>query len=666
MDLSELDAGQRAAVTAPDGPHLVIAGAGTGKTRTLVHRVAWLIDRGEAPEGIVLLTFTRRAAGEMLDRVARIVGPRAHGVRGGTFHGFAATALRRHAELVGFPPGFTILDRGDAEGLVGMVRTELELGGKERRFAQKGTILSVLSRAVNTGASLADVLADQFPQYADDLADFERIGARYAERKRQQGVVDFDDLLVLLDRLLTEHPEARRRLSSAARHVLVDEYQDTNRLQARIAALLASVHGNLMVVGDEAQAIYGFRGAAVENILEFPQLFPGCGVSRLETSYRSSQPVLDLANGVLASATRGFDKHLVAAREGGELPVLLEVADEHGQADEVVRRVLAWREDGIELRRQAVLFRSSHHANLLELALSEANVPYRKYGGLKFTEAAHVKDVFALLRLVANPRDALAWVRVLGWFEGVGARTAQQVADAVSAAPQPRLDPERFRGRRWHADAVSLATLLHEAGDLVVDLGATVDKVVGWYRERLPGLYDDGKRRERDLESLALLAERHRTLEAFLAETALDPVEEAEADAADREDEMLTLSTIHSAKGLEWEAVVVLQLADGAFPHGSALDDPDALEEERRLLYVAVTRAIRELVLVQPRFVRAAWGRGPALAPSCTLLDEIDGIDDLVTVERGGRSRTEAAPPAEDAEELDRLARILGYFDRDR
>ncbi|MCB9682974.1 MAG: ATP-dependent helicase [Alphaproteobacteria bacterium] len=660
MDLSELNDAQRRAVTAGDGPHLVVAGAGTGKTRTLVHRVAWLIEQGVPPEGIVLLTFTRRAAGEMLDRVARLVGGRARGVRGGTFHSFANTALRRHADRLGYSPSFTILDRGDAEALVGMVRGELGLGSTEQRYPKRGTLLDVLSRATNTHRTIAQVLDDQYPQYAHLEPDLQRLAVRYAERKQEQGVMDFDDLLVMLARLLRDHEEARRRLSHAARHVLVDEYQDTNRLQASIAALLSSVHGNLMVVGDEAQSIYGFRGADVRNILDFGQLYPNCPVTVLEENYRSVQPILDLANGILETATTGYDKHLRSSLPSQELPVLADVMDEHAQAEVVVRRVLELREGGTSLDEQAILARASHHTHLLELALSEAGIPFRKYGGLRFSEAAHIKDVFALLRLVANPRDVLAWFRVLSWSKGLGAKTAQRIGDSVAAADDPQLHPAAYKGRGYHADLVDLAGFLEDAAPLVADVGALVDLTIAYYKERIVDIHEDWKKRLKDLDSVPLLAERFTSLDQFLAEVALDPVEAADADEA-VDDEVLTVSTIHSAKGLEWDAVHLVQLGDGAFPSAFSLDDPDELEEERRLFYVAVTRARRHLMLVWPRFVRAR--RGPVMGPGCVLLDTIPHLHDLLETVKPTRRPWSEGPQAADADEIERIARLLDYFD---
>jgi DNA helicase-2/ATP-dependent DNA helicase PcrA len=663
VDLDGLNEAQRTAVTAADGAHLIVAGAGTGKTRTLVHRVAWLLEQRVAPRDIVLLTFTRRAATEMLDRVAQMVGGRAHGVRGGTFHGFALETLRQHADRIGFPKGFTILDRGDAESLVGLVRAEVGVGEGDRRAAKRGTLLNVISKAINTGRPIRELLEREYPQYAPDAAEFEAVAARYAERKRAQGVMDFDDLLVHMATLLRTDAEARRTISHGCRYVLVDEYQDTNRLQAQIACLLASVHGNLMVVGDEAQSIYAFRGAVVDNILDFPGLFPSCQVTLLEQSYRSVQPILDLANGVLASAVRGYDKRLRATREGGSRPLLVDVSDEHEQAEIVTRQVVALREQGIGLNRQAVLVRSAAHANLLEVALSEANVPYRKYGGLRFNEASHVKDVFALLRIVANPLDELAWLRVLQWFRGLGGKSAGGIVQMVVSSERRALDAAVYKKRPYYGALVDLQTFLERADQLRHDVSALMALAVAWYKPRLEDLYDDWRKRLKDLETMSLIAERYGALDQLLAELALDPPTSAEAQGSQHEDEHLTVSTIHSAKGLEWDTVYILQLADGAFPSGYSMDDEEDLEEERRLLYVAITRAERHLYLVQPGFIRSF--RGPVHQPGCSLLDQVPGMRSLVDRARPGWQPVPVAPlDLADPEEEARLARLLGYFDR--
>lgn len=665
MELDHLNPSQRAAVAAPAGFHLVVAGAGTGKTRTLVHRVAWLLEQKVDPRGIVLLTFTRRAATEMLQRASQLVGGAAHRVRGGTFHGFAHGVLRRHGEAVGIGRNFTVLDRGDASDLVGLVRTELGLGGRgRRRFPQKNTLLKLLSASVNRSRSITDVVAEDYPWFSADAHDIERIAVRYRERKLEQQVVDYDDLLVLLDCLLREHKDARREIADGCQHLLVDEYQDTNRLQGRIAALLSVRHRSLMVVGDEAQSIYAFRGATVENILRFPQVFSGASVTVLEDNYRSTQPILDLANGILASARDRYDKTLRSHTEGGQRPQLVELGDETEQPGWMVERILALREEGVSLQKMAVLFRSAWHANLLEIELSRANIPYRKFGGLQFLEAAHVKDILALLRVVANPRDALAWYRVLQWFDGIGRRTAQRILEAVQKATPPTLDPEPWEKKRYGADLFELAGVIEGLGGLRRDVPALVDAALRWFLPRLPSLYDDSGKRARDLDTLPTLAHGHQDLDRFLAEVSLDPPASVEVEAEDAEDEWITLSTVHSAKGLEWHSVFVMGLCDGHFPSGYSLDSEDGVEEERRLLYVAVTRAERNLFLLAPRVVQQRGQTG--LGHGCLLLDDVPELDSRVERLAAGRPTPDASelpPLPTDDDEEDFLAAILDHFD---
>lgn len=659
MDLDTLNGPQRNAVTAGDGAHLVIAGAGTGKTRTLVHRVAWLLMQRPdvAPWEIVLLTFTRRAASEMLERAAALVGPRATQVKGGTFHSFAAVTLRRHAEKLGYSRRFTILDSSDAEGVMGLVRNEVNPGTAGKRFPNKRTLCKIASAVINTRRDLALVLEEDHPKHVDFEDDIRRCLVGYAERKKRQDVMDFDDLLVRLAELLREHPEARQQVAGRCKHVLVDEYQDTNRLQAEIACYLASVHGNLMVVGDEAQSIYAFRGAHVENILQFPKLFPACVTTTLEQNYRSSSFILDLANGVLGTFEEGFEKELWSDIDDEQMPFHVEVSDAEAEARHVVDTVLEARENGIALERQAVLFRSAFHANLLESMLNAANIPYRKFGGLKFLEAAHIKDVIALLRILGNPKDVLSWFRALQWFEGIGAKTAQRVAEAAAEAGATTIDVVPFQGRRYATGVKTLNQWLEEAVR-EPDLVAMVTSLVRSYRSKLHDLYDDAHRRTHDLDTLPQIAARYPDLETFLEEMALDPPSSAEADPQEEFDEPpLTLSTVHSAKGLEWHSVHVLHLGDGNFPSGYALESASAMDEERRLFYVAVTRAKRRLYLYEPRFLAARWGA--ASGPGCALIEEMDLYEDLVEVIRPAGRR----PVDSDAFALEeRLERFRDFF----
>ena len=509
-------------------------------------------------------------------------------------------------------------------------------------------------------AELRDLLEEEYPQYLDDADDFARIRDRFVERKKQQNVIDFDDMLVRLVELLQQHPNVCKRVANGCRYVLVDEYQDTNHLQGLIACLLTVVHGNIMVVGDEAQSIYAFRGADVGNTLDFPKAFPHCETIRLEQNYRSTQPVLDLANAVLGSMRHGFDKELWSDIEGDDPPVVIDVIREDEQADHVVEQVLELREHGIPLTEMAVLFRSAFHANVLEVRLAEANIPFKKFGGTQFTEAAHVKDVFALMKVLANPRDAMSWFRVLQWHEGIGARTAERIATHMETTGVLDLAP--WRDKRFGPALVHMAGVLDRARELVGELETLLQELLAYYRPILQTLHEDHTKRSRDLDALPVLASRYTDLDTFLAEVVLDPVGQAQAEPQDSEDEWLTLSTVHSAKGLEWHTVFVLNLVDGAFPSGYALDSDDAMDEERRLFYVAVTRARNQLALIRPRMVSGGYRRG--IAPGCALLDEVAGLDDLV----GAPSRPAPHPPKDKHPDIqaaeDRMAHFLAMFGR--
>ena len=501
------------------------------------------------------------------------------------------------------------------------------------------------------------MLAAQYPRFEGDLPDIARVRAGYTELKAAQDALDFDDLLVFLARLLQKDPTARAEIAGRCQHVLVDEYQDVNRLQARIACLLSVVHGNLMVVGDEAQSIYAFRGASIDNILDFDKLFPDSVTTLLTQNYRSTAPVLALANGVLASFAHGIDKTLVSELDEGPAPLLVAVEDSDAQADYVVERVLALREDGVGLAQQAVLARSGAQLHAVELALAKANIPFRKYGGLRLTEAAHVKDVLALLRVAVNPADTLAWLRVLPWCENVGRTTAQRIAEARSKGDRA---PLSSMTRRKAPELDQLEALLGELTPLRDHPGGALATAIDGLRPFLARNYDDPDDRLRDLESLLALSDRFDSVPHMVSELALEPPRRAEAEATE-DDEQLTLSTIHSAKGLEWRSVLLIGLGDGAFPSGFALDDPAAIEEERRLLYVAVTRARRHLALVQPRFL--ARRSGPVFSPGCTLLDDIPDLWERV---RAGWAHQSAAPDDPTAgvspDVEDRLARFADYF----
>lgn len=660
----ELNAAQLSAATAGDGAHLVIAGAGSGKTRTLVYRVAYLVEQGTTPESILLLTFTRRAAQEMLRRASDVLDERCRKVAGGTYHSFAHQVLRRYAQYVGFERGFTIIDRSDAVDMVGILRTEGNHEQKGRRFPRADVILALWSKHINTQKPLQELLEDDAPQFIEDLAAIEKIHRRYTERKKEQNVMDYDDLLIHLRRLLIEQPGVRHRLSSTYKHVLVDEYQDTNRMQAHIAALLASGHGNIMVVGDDAQSIYSFRGADFRNIIDFPKIFPNCKTILLEQNYRSTQPILSLGNAILEQAKEKFSKKLFTKEPGDRRPVFLRTNDEYAQAQFVCEKVLELRETGVPLQEIAVLSRAAWHTNLLEVELKSRNIPFRKFGGLKFVEAAHVKDVCAVLKLSLNPMDSSAWFRVLQLFEGIGPKIAQRIGQAVIDASG---DFEILKNETWQRPRYgrSLRSLVSLVKKLEGSPSERLELIFASYRKWMKRKYDNVDQRLRDLEALQVISARYDDPEAFLSDLAIDPPDFTHRQPSDDpEDEWMTLSTIHSAKGLEWKVVFLLQLNAGRFPIYSAVRGSEGFEEERRLFYVAVTRAKSRLYLIKPEEItsRGGYYEVGELSP---LIDEIRDFSKL-TEERiwvdPAEALEAAAADADGERDEEQLRRIQDYF----
>ena len=664
----ELNPRQREAVESLEGPHLVVAGAGSGKTRTLVYRVANLVMRGVHPESILLLTFTRRAAQEMLRRATGLLDERCRRVSGGTFHSFANLTLRRWAEALGYGNGFTIIDRADCADLIGILRTEGGFERKGRRFPRADTLLSLYSKEINTSRPLQRLLEDDYPQFLDDIEPIAELRTRYGERKKQMNVMDYDDLLVNLRTLLAEHKPARRKLGATFRYVMVDEYQDTNRLQAHIGALLAASHGNIMVVGDDAQSIYGFRGADFRNIIDFPKIFPATETILLEQNYRSTQPILDLGNAILEKAREKYSKNLFTELPGDRKPVLLRTTDDYSQAEYICDKVLALREQGVPLQEIAVLCRAAWHTNTLELELNNRNIPFRKFGGIRFVEAAHVKDVTALLKLGSNPLDAAAWFRILQFFEGIGPKTARRLGDAVveGGGALDTLAAPGVAKRRYGRDLETLKRLLEDIAGRKLTLHERLDRVLEQYRDWMPKKYDDATRRARDLEALEVIAERYDDLEQFLSDLAIDPPDFRRPEAAlgdDSEDEWMTLSTVHSAKGLEWHTVFVVQLNMGRFPGYPSLQDADQYEEERRLLYVAVTRAKSNLFLIKPEEQRGRGGyfEVAELSPLLADLGQLDRLveDEMFAPSPEGAGEAEGDDAGEDDEQLQR---IQDYF----
>lgn len=636
-----LNTQQLAAVTAGDGPSLVIAGAGSGKTRTLVYRVAYLIDSGVDPANILLLTFTRKSAQEMLQRAGELIGVRSERVCGGTFHSVANMLLRRYGRSVGLEPGFTILDRGDAEDLIALVRSQLGSNEKDKRFPRKGTIAEMFSKAENTLRSLDEVVIEEFEHFADHLEALGQLQKGYEAAKRQRQLVDYDDLLVLLRRLLSGDQQARQAISRLYRYILVDEYQDTNRLQADVIRNLAATHHNVMVVGDDSQSIYGFRGATFKNIMEFPSLFPGTTIYKLEENYRSTQPILNLANCIIEEAAEKYTKRLFTRKLDGPLPALVEAAGENAQSRFISQKILELREEGVPLGEVAVLFRSSFHSFDLEIELSRRGLPFIKRGGVKFIETAHVKDLLAHLRVVANPLDAVSWHRILMLVEGVGPKKAQDLLGGIVRSERPYQLLREVGGRSGQGLKNLALTLESLSGFEELGTAEQVNHVYEYYLPILKEQYDDYPKRIRDLEHLHTIAEGYPEVEAFLADLALEPPDGSAVDveAPDRDDERMVLSTIHSAKGLEWQCVFVIWVVDGKFPSTYSFVADDELEEERRLFYVAVTRAKRHLFLTYPINVFDK-SSGMLLSKPTRFLDHVSPalFEQVALIEEGSQS----------------------------
>jgi ATP-dependent DNA helicase UvrD/PcrA len=612
--LDKLNPDQRAAVEHGVGvdsqaqPLLVIAGAGSGKTDTLAHRVAHLVMNGTDPHRILLLTFSRRAAAEMERRAERILN-RAMGtsassslIWSGTFHAIGARILREYAERIGLDRAFTIHDREDAADLMNLVRHELGLSQTESRFPTKGTCLAIYSRAVNAASPLEEILGKVFPWCANWAAELKNLFAAYVEAKQRQNVLDYDDLLLYLAHMLAER-EYAAEIGARFDHILVDEYQDTNRLQASILLALKPEGRGLTVVGDDAQSIYAFRAATVRNILDFPGHFtPPARVVTLERNYRSTQPILAASNAVIALAAERFTKNLWSQREASTRPLLVAVRDEADQARYVVSRVLENREAGLALKSQAVLFRTSHHSDTLEFELTRRNIPFVKFGGLKFLEASHVKDVLAALRFAENPRDRVAGFRVAQLVPGIGPAGAARILDRLSA-PDPAAMLAGYAPPRAGAEWKDFAALFDALFRRASGWPAEFEQVRRWYQPHLERLHDDAAARAADLAQLEQIAASYRTREQFLTDLTLDPPSATsdEAGAPLLDEDYLILSTIHSAKGQEWKSVFVLNAVDGCIPSDMATGSADDIEEERRLLYVAMTRAKDLLDVIVPQ-----------------------------------------------------------------
>lgn len=603
--IKELNPQQMEAVSYGDGPLIVVAGAGSGKTKTLAYRVAQLISSGINPERILLLTFTRRASKEMLNRAAQALGKDStltSQVWGGTFHAIANRLLRIYSKSVGLPPEFTIIDQSDSEDMLDVIRHKL-IDSQKGRFPRKGTLLAVYSRRMNSGEDLESVVKKQFPWCQRWLPELKNIFKEYVKIKQQQNILDYDDLLLYWYYLL-EDPVAAEVIANRFDHILVDEYQDTNNRQSDILLRMRQKNRNIMVVGDDAQSIYSFRAATVHNMLQFPDIFPGAHLVTLEQNYRSTEPILNTTNNLISQAKHRFAKNLFSTRQGGEVPKIITCNDEKHESEMIVERVLAHYEQGIPLHQQAVLFRASSHSASLELELMKKEIPFHKYGGLKFLDAAHVKDFIAIARILENPKDEIAWFRLLKLFEGVGPAIASAIydhycsmnfsIDSLSNAPAPKnIVQELLRLRKLLKD-------ISDKDNLPLD--SQLELMSTFYMPLLENNYENSQPRRNDIEHMVELASGYRSRSQFLTDLILDPPASTSdlAGPSKKDEDHLVLSTIHSAKGCEWDAVYLIHATDGCIPSDMSTESEEDIEEELRLTYVAMTRAKDYLYVTWP------------------------------------------------------------------
>jgi len=604
---AQLNASQLEAVMTTEGSLLVIAGAGSGKTRTLTYRVARLVEDGVAPSSILLLTFTRKAAQQMTQRATKLLDRRCENVAGGTFHSFGNLTLRKYASALGMPSNFAIFDRVDAEALISMLRKEISTATKHRSFPRKHTLANIFSRAVNKMIPIDDVVYDDYPHLTGELEAINSIFHSYKRYKSENNFLDFDDLLVYLLQLLKNHPDIRNRISSSYRYVMVDEYQDTNKIQAEILYLLTGVNKNIMVVGDDSQSIYAFRGANFRNIMQFPEMFPGTRIIALEENYRSVQPILNLTNNIIEQAKEKYSKNLFTHRSGGSVPVLVEAQDENDQSMFIVDKIQQLGRQGVALNEIAVLFRAGYHSFDLEIELNRTQLPFIKVGGFKFVESAHIKDVLAHLRVISSPHDRISWYRILLIIAKIGPATAQKIYDAIISEASGYTGLLTIKSKKV-ADAglKRLKDLLSIIDTYAMPLEKMGEAIIEYYLPILKERYDDHPKRAKDLEQLLSIMERYSNLEQFLTDMALEPPNTTMGDTFTAEtpaEDRLVLSTIHSAKGLEWHTVFIIWALDGRFPSPHALHKEEDLEEELRLMYVAATRARENLYFTFPNQV---------------------------------------------------------------
>ncbi len=598
-----LNQSQFKAVTETEGPVLVIAGAGTGKTRTLVYRVARLIESGVKPGEILLLTFTRKAAYEMLNRASNLLDERCSRVEGGTFHFYCSKLLHIYHDAIGYPANFTIIDAADARDTIQFLRSRLDIQSLKVRFPNKNTLYSIFSSSLNKKTTIEKIVADEYPQFYQHLELIEKLFVNYKEYKKLNHVMDFDDLLTETRDLLVYNPDICKKVAAGNRYVMVDEYQDTNSLQAELSELFSSYHNNLMAVGDDAQSIYSFRGADHKNILQFPERFKNSKIIRLEKNYRSTQAILNLANQIIKQASEKFDKELFTDNESGVLPGIVKASNNNDQSRFLTQMILNMREQGIELKNIAVLFRNGRDSFDLEIALNNMNIPYVKYGGQKFTEAAHIKDVLAHLRVFVNPLDTIAWNRVLMLIDGIGPKTAADLFKWIRNSEKPyTFHTAGVANEKYLSQLKALAALFKKMQNAGGNVREILEKVVEYYQKFCEKRYDDYPKRLKDLQIFIDISGTYSSIQKMLEELALEPIESTafQTEESQKDENPLILSTIHSAKGLEWHTVFIIQCLDGIIPSGYSVESKEKLDEELRLLYVAATRAREQLFFTYP------------------------------------------------------------------
>lgn len=596
-----LNPAQLEAVTSLDGPLLVIAGAGSGKTRALVYRVARLVESGVPPESILLLTFTRKASQEMLDRAASLADPRCRFVSGGTFHSLAFKVLRSHAEALGYANSFTILDRSDMEEVLRSLIPELQMPKKGQRFPKRGTLANILSKAANLQEPVEAFILEEYGQFLEVAPEIGHLGRLYAEYKKTNQLMDYDDLIISLQRLLSGNKEIRTELSQKYSHIMVDEYQDTNAIQADIVKWLAHDHRNVMVVGDDSQSIYSFRGANYRNMLDFPSIFPETKIIKLEQNYRSTQPILALTNALMDQADEKYTKCLFTERGGGEKPKVINTRTEHGQALLISNYMKQQMAEGRSINDIAVLFRAAYHSFEIEAELTRQRIPYVKYGGFKFLESAHIKDFLAHMRVIVNRDEAISWIRVLRLVKNVGMGKSQAIIKWMRKEQIPLQQLAEWPGAgKKDGGLKDLGILLGQLTSKEIEPKNAVERVMEYYLPILKDKFDDYPRRQKELEQLVPMADRYRKLRGFLDDLVLEPPTSSADIEKGEKGKTLTLSTVHSAKGLEWPVVFIIWAMEGRFPASMAYSNPLNLEEERRLMYVAATRAKDQLIISYP------------------------------------------------------------------